>query len=147
MCQSGLVFFVAARSSRCEVTNRSKADFWKACLSEAENNHASKLSGQAKALLPHRWTRLPVRVFVASIAGIGDEAASKGFGISVTDHAALAEARASRAGGEQRKEKVCASVIDCQVTRVPTANHLVHNEALHQVVGSVQELVLRVRRR
>jgi pimeloyl-ACP methyl ester carboxylesterase len=43
-----------------EIANRSKPDYWRAYLSEAENNYSSALSQQARALLP---LHLPVRVF------------------------------------------------------------------------------------
>jgi pimeloyl-ACP methyl ester carboxylesterase len=133
--------------ARAEVANRSKADFWRAYLSEAENNYSGKLSGQARALLPHRWPRVPVRIFIASVAAMDEEAASKAFGIAVTDGEALAQARANRAAGERRQERVCEWSTDCSVTHVPTANHLVHNEALAQVVAAVEGIVKGLRQR
>jgi pimeloyl-ACP methyl ester carboxylesterase len=140
---SGLPADLAA----AEIANRAKVDYWRAYLSEAENNYSSKLSEQARALLPHRWMHLPVRVFVASVSQTNDEAAARAFGIDSSDRASLENARSSRARGEQRQERICNGAIDCQIERVPTANHLVHNEALPQVVEAARQLVQSVRRR
>lgn len=129
-----------------EVANRAKADYWRAYLSEAEHNFSSRISAQARALLPHKWAHLPVRIFVASVSEVDDEAAARSFGIEISDKSSLAEARVHRARGEQRQEAVCAFVKDCRVTKVRTANHLVHNEVLRQVVEVFRELVRNVRR-
>jgi len=124
-----------------EISNRSKVDYWRAYLSEAENNYYSKLGAQARALLPHKWTHLPVRVFIASVSEMGDESAARSFGLNIDDKAALAEGRAGRALGERRQERICAGVGDCRVKRVPTANHLVHDEVPAQVVDTVRQLI------
>ncbi len=128
-----------------EIANRAKPDYWRAYLSEAENNYASRLSAQARALLPYRWTRLPVRVFIAAVSGMDDAAAARSFGLSASDAAALAEARRNRARGEQRQAAICEGLNDCRVVRVPTANHLVHNEWLPQVKETVRQLVAAAR--
>ncbi len=128
-----------------EIANRSKLDFWRAYLSEAECNYAGQISGQARAFLPHRWRDLPVRVFSASVGAMSDADASVAFGIPETDRKALAEARSNRAGGEKRQEQLCSFSSDCQVTRVPTTDHLVHNAAPDRVVAAVAGLVKRSR--
>lgn len=129
-----------------EIANRSKLDYWRAYLSEAAHNYSSKLSAQARALLPHKWAHLPVRAFVASVSEMSDEAAAKSFGFESIDEAALAQERANRARGEKRQQSLCDFVKDCRAVKVPTANHLVQNEALPQVVESFRELVMDVRR-
>lgn len=140
---SGLPADLAA----AEIANRAKVDYWLAYLSEAENNYSSKLSDQARALLPHRWMHLPIRVFVASVSQMNDQAAARAFGIDGTDRTSLENARSSRARGEQRQERICNGAMDCEIERVPTANHLVHNEALPQVVEAARQLVRSIRRR
>ena len=130
-----------------EIANRAKPDYWRAYLSEAEQNYTSIISSQARALLPHKWTRVPVRVFVASVSETDDVSAARAFGLDVRDKPALAEARAGRARGEKRQQSLCAVVRDCRAFKIPTANHLVHNEALPQVVEVLTELVVNARRR
>jgi pimeloyl-ACP methyl ester carboxylesterase len=114
-----------------EVKNLLKPDYWRAYLSEAENNYSSRSSAQARALLPHKWGGLPVRVFVAQISRTLE----------------AADARENRAKGEQRQRSLCAFAKDCRVTDVPTANHLVHNEALAEVVDSFKELLVKAQKR
>ena len=128
-----------------EIANRAKPDYWRAYLSEAEHNFSSRLSAQARALLPHKWANVPVRVFVASVSEMDDEAAARSFGFQVTDKASLAEARAGRARGETRQRAVCVFVKDCRAIKVQTANHLVHDEVLPQVVEVFRELVMNAR--
>lgn len=99
--------------ARAEIANRSKPDFWRAYLSEAESNYGPAISNQARSLLPHRWTKIPIRVFIADMG---------------------------RGRFEERQAHVCTLSSNCKVTRVPTKNHLVHNEALPQVVESIAEL-------
>jgi pimeloyl-ACP methyl ester carboxylesterase len=105
-----------------EMANLAKLEYWRAYLSEAENNYASKLSEQARALMPHRWMDLPIRVFIAS-------------------------ADRNRERAQQRQARVCEGAVDCRVESVPTANHLVHNEALSEVVETARQLVAKARKR
>lgn len=104
--------------------DRRHRDQWRAYLFEAENNYSGASSRQARALLPHRWTHLPVRVFTANVSTLGDPAV----------------ATASRRRGEERQQSLCTFAKDCEFTLVPTANHLVHNDALDQVVASIVRL-------
>lgn len=138
---------LAVDLATAEISNRAKPDYWRAYLSEAEQNYSSNLSAQARALLPHKWTHLPVRVFVATVSEMNDEAAARSFGLDILDKASLAEARVARVRGESRQQSLCAFVEDCRAIKVPTANHLVHNEVLPLVVEVLRELVMRVRRR
>lgn len=133
--------------ARAEIANRTKPDFWRAYLSEAENNYNDVSARQSRRLLPHNWKHLPIRVFIASVGAMSDEDVGKAFRLNPHDKAALSRARASRARWEQRQASLCSLAPDCLVDRVPTANHLVHNAALDQVSGALADLVSRVRKR
>jgi pimeloyl-ACP methyl ester carboxylesterase len=120
--------------AKAEIENRSKRDYWRAYLSEAEENYASRWSSQARALLPHRWQKVRMLVLVASASLLDDAAAAKAFGLPPGDIAALNEARANRERGESRQRRLCEFASDCRLIPVPSANHLVHNEALSAVL-------------
>ncbi len=124
-----------------EIANLSKSEYWRAYLSEAEENYSSRFSEQARKLLPHKWTSLSIRVFVASASAMDDAAAAKAFGLDPDDISALTEARGNRLRGEQRQRDVCKLSRDCQVVNVPTGNHLVHDEALEEVANSIRDLI------
>jgi hypothetical protein len=81
-------------------------------------------------------------VFIASVSAMDDKSTARSFGLIANDSVAFEQARKNRARGEQRQEAICAGLSDCQVIRVPTANHLVHNEALPQVMESVRQLTV-----
>ena len=130
-----------------EIANRSKRDYWRAYLSEAEQNFTSTISSQARALLPHKWSHVPVRVFVAAVSEMDNLSASKAFGLELQNKRAIEEALANRARGEMRQARLCTIAQNCRTYRIPTANHLVHNEALSQVVDVVTDLVVNARSR
>ncbi|MCC6590094.1 MAG: alpha/beta hydrolase [Bryobacterales bacterium] len=132
--------------AQAEIANRRKPDFWRAYLSEAENNYGGVISRQAWKLLPHRWERLPVRVFVASVSSMADGEAARALGVEPDDTVGLAQARANRAKWEKRQESICRLASDCEVVRVPTADHLVHNAAPEQVTATIARLVSRMRK-
>ena len=128
-----------------EISNRSKPDYWRAYLSEAESNYKGLISGQARKYLPHKWENIPVRVFIASITSLPDKDAAKAFGIDAGGRGALQEARANRARWEKRQARLCDLASDCQVFRIPTHEHMVHNAALETVMEQIRVLVLNVR--
>jgi pimeloyl-ACP methyl ester carboxylesterase len=124
-----------------EIANQSKPDYWRAYLSEAEQNYSSTLSRQARERLPHRWLDLPVWVYTASASAMSDEAAAKAFGLDPRNNAALAEARQNRARGERRQQAVCKLSRACKAVLVPTADHLVHNEVTSGIADSIRQFV------
>lgn len=138
---------LAPALASAEIANRTKPDFWRAYLSEAENNYNDVSAGQSRRLLPYNWKSLPVRVFIASVGTMSDEDVANAFGLKPHDAPGLDRARASRARWEQRQASICSMTPDCRVYRVPTANHLVHNAALDQVSGAVAELLSQRSRR
>ncbi len=100
--------------AEAELRNLAKQDYWRAYLSEAEANYRGVLSAQARALLPRRWTKIPVRVFA-------------------TD-----SGQPERQRFLDRQARLCQGLRDCQLTRVPTSNHLVHDEAAEAIAATVR---------
>jgi len=97
------------------------------------------------SLLPHKWQHLPVRVFTASVASLDDEHSAPLYGLNVTDHAAIAEARKSRERWEGLQNRICELSEHCTVTKIPTAMHEVQNAVPDQIAAAVREIVLQVR--
>ena len=85
------------KMARALAEEASRTDYWKALLSESKQHYLVTDDHWEKDLLPHRWKHLPLRVFTASVASLDDEHSAALYGIPVTDHAAIAEARKGRA--------------------------------------------------
>ena len=120
--------------------------YWKALLSEAENNYREINSRQARALLPHVWKDIPVRVVTSGIASLNDAEFAKAYGISPADHAAMSAARANRKTWEDRQARLCESSADCRVDRLPTTEHYLQNALPERVATTITELASSVRR-
>lgn len=127
------------------LASMSSPTYWRAYLSEAECNYGSVNSRQARALLPHAWKDISVRVVIASIASMSDVDLAKAYGISPTDQKAIATARANRTRWEDRQARICESARDCRIDRIPTAKHDVQNAFPRRVAGILAQLVQRAR--
>jgi len=127
------------------IASLSTPDYWRAYLSEAENNYGGVIYRQATSLLPHSWLDIPIRVVIASAASMNDEDAAKAFGLSPTDHEAIAAARAGRLQFEDRQARICEFARECRVDRVPTSNHYVQNAAPDRVADIITGLIKKVR--
>jgi pimeloyl-ACP methyl ester carboxylesterase len=139
----GKLSILSSEMARVEKANQSSARFWRAYLSEAECNYSGINSAQAKALLPHKWGSFPVRVVIASISSFTDARVADAFGFSSSDGARIAEVRQNRAISENRQAQVCDFSANCQVIRIPTANHMVHDADPGRVVHVIRDLKIR----
>lgn len=109
--------------AEAEMNSEAKPDFWRAYLSETQNNYASDDDMFEKRLLPHRWTSIPIRVFIASVASLSDAESAHLYGLSSNDHIAITQAREGRAKWERMQARLCEFSKNCQIFRIPTADH------------------------
>lgn len=93
---------------KTETSNEEKPSYWAALFSESESNYRHEIGGQAVALLPHHWSKMPIRVITAAIPEMNDQKAAELFGIPERDKAALNDARNNRRRGKLNKPR-CAS--------------------------------------
>jgi hypothetical protein len=135
----------AAANGKGARYNRRSPGQWKAYLSEAEQHYVVDDVKWEASLLPHRWQHLSVRVFTASVTSLDDEHSAPLYGLKVTDHAAIAEARRSRERWESLQNRICELSEHCTVNKIPTAMHEVQNAVPDQIAAAVRETVLQVR--
>jgi pimeloyl-ACP methyl ester carboxylesterase len=126
--------------SRVLVRELSNPAHWKSYLSEAECNY-SAVKCVRPSLRREAWTDIPVRVVIVSLSQLDDVEAAKVFGLSASDHEAIAAARQGRAGFENRQAQICEFVLKCKVERIPTTNHYVQNAAPSRVAQVILGLV------
>jgi pimeloyl-ACP methyl ester carboxylesterase len=122
-----------------------RPDSWKAYLSEAQQHYVVDDVGWEASLLPHHWQHLPVRVFTASVASLDDEHSAPLYGLKITDHAAIAEARRGRERWESLQKRICDFSEHCTAIQIATAMHEVQNAVPDQVAAAVREIILQVR--
>jgi pimeloyl-ACP methyl ester carboxylesterase len=118
-----------------------RPDNWKAFLSEAEQHYIVQDEEWAESLLPHRWSKIQIRVFTASVASLDDEHSAALYGIPISDHKAITEAREGRRHWESLQASICNLSVSCKSYLIPTSQHLVQNVVPDQVVSSIQEVI------
>ena len=116
-----------------------RPDTWKAFLSEAEQHYLVRDVQWEESLLPHRWTKFPIRVFTASVASLSDEVSAPLYGLPASDHKAISEAREGRRRWEALQARICELSPACKSYLIPTSEHLVQNVVPDQVVRSIDE--------
>lgn len=126
--------------AQVEISNEEKPSFWAALLSESESNYRDQISSQAMALLPHHWSKIPIRVVTAAIPPVDDMKAAELFGIPANDKAALDSARTNRQRWEGRQAEACHYASNCKVRKVPTFMHLVQNADPALVAQTIEEI-------
>ena len=124
-----------------------RADSWKAFLSEAEQHYIVQDESWEEAMLPHHWEKLPIRVFTASVASLDDEHSTALYGLPKSDHKAIAEARDGRRRWEARQARICELSSFCKSYVIPTSQHLVQNAVPDKVASSIQEVLTQARRK
>jgi pimeloyl-ACP methyl ester carboxylesterase len=124
----------------------SRPDNWRAFLSEAEQHYIVDDDRWEISLLPHRWQQIPILVFTASVASLDDEHSAAAYGLSPTDHEAIAAARANRKRWETLQSRLCELAKNCGFHPIPTARHEVQNAAPDLVAQSIQKMILDVRK-
>lgn len=122
-----------------------RPDNWRAYLSEAEQHYLVHDVGWEASLLPHHWQHLPILVFTASVASLDDEHSAPLYGLKVTDHAAIAEARKGRERWESLQKRICELSEHCTATQIPTALHAVQNAVPDRVSAAIQQMISALR--
>lgn len=121
-----------------------RPDTWRAFLSEAEQHYIVQDESWEESLLPHHWVKIPIRVFTASVASLDDEDSAALYGLPVSDHRAIAEARKGRKHWESLQARICEFSSSCKSYVIPTPQHFVQNVVPDKVASSIQELVVLV---
>jgi pimeloyl-ACP methyl ester carboxylesterase len=122
-----------------------RPDNWRAFLSEAEQHYLVDDPTWEASLLPHHWEKLPIQVFTASVAALDDAHSAALYGLTATDHEAIAAARAGRKRWEGLQARICELSKNCQVHLIPTADHEVQNAVPDEVAKSIRDLVFELR--
>lgn len=122
-----------------------RPDSWRAFLSEAEQHYLVDDPTWEASLLPHRWEKLPIQVFTASVATLDDERSAALYGLTPTDHEAIMAAREGRKRWEGLQARICKLSRYCQVHLIPTADHEVQNAVPDEVAKSIRNLVFELR--
>jgi len=122
-----------------------RPDNWRAFLSEAEQHYLFDDPTWQASLLPHHWEKLPIQVFTASVAALDDAHSAALYGLTATDHEAIATARAGRKRWESLQARICELSRNCQVHLIPTADHEVQNAVPDEVAHSIRDLVFELR--
>jgi hypothetical protein len=122
-----------------------RPDRWKAYLSEAEQHYVVDDVKWEASLLPHKWQHLPIRVFTASVASLDDEHSAPLYGLTVTNHTAIAEARKGRERWENLQNRICELSEHFTAIKIPTSMHEVQNAVPDEIAAAVRETVLQVR--
>ncbi len=122
-----------------------RPDTWKAFLSEAEQHYVVQDDGWEESLLPHRWSKVPIRVFTASVASLDDKHSAALYGLPVSDHKAIAAAREGRKHWESLQARICHFSFSCESFVIPTSEHLVQNVAPDKVTAAIGDLVAQIR--
>jgi len=131
------------RMSRALAIIAARPDNWRAFLSEAEQHYLVDDDTWEVSLLPHRWHNLPISVFTASVAALDDEHAAAAYGLPVSDHKAIAVARAGRLRWEHLQARICELSNHCDAHVIPTTQHEVQNVVPDQVTESIKTMVLK----
>jgi pimeloyl-ACP methyl ester carboxylesterase len=118
----------------------SQPEYWKSYLSEAECNYGAADCTPERPMRADTYSSLSVRVAIASVASLGNDASAPLYGLSPEDTEAIAAARASRANWEAMQARVCEFAEDCRVDRLQTANHYVQNADPDRIVALIAEL-------
>jgi pimeloyl-ACP methyl ester carboxylesterase len=124
-----------------------RPDGWRAYLSEAEQHYLVDDDSWEISLLPHRWERLQVQVFTASVAALDDAHSAAAYGLRPEDHKAIAEAQAGRQQWEKLQARICELSRRCEAHVIPTAEHEVQNAVPDQVADAIRGVVLRLKGR
>jgi pimeloyl-ACP methyl ester carboxylesterase len=117
-----------------------RPDTWKAYLSEAEQHYIVQKEKWEESLLPHRWRRIPIRVFTASVASLDDDTSAPLYGLPASDHKAISNAREGRKHWEALQARICDFSSSCKSYLVPTSEHLVQNAVPDQVVDAIRQI-------
>ena len=130
-----------AKMAEAVTLSESRPDSWKAYLSESEQHYTVLDDHWEADLLPHRWKRLPIQVFTASVASLNDAQSAPLYGLPAEDHKAIAEARKSRTQWEALQAHICDLSEKCLVRKVPTAEHEVQNAVPEEVASAIRTVI------
>lgn len=111
----------------------------------AEQHYLVQDDSWEESLLPHRWRKIPIRVFTASVASLNDEQSAALYGLPATDHRAIVEAREGRLRWESLQARICDLSSSCKSYLIPTSQHLVQNVVPDKVVTAILEVVAMAR--